>query len=116
MKRIYKSDYFAFIIMFVLLTILHLFMDATVGDYIWFKDTMQQNTISEFLINRYNDWTSRIIIEFILASLIRFPIWIFKILNICVMTGIPILISKLFIYKNKREMNCLIVSLVLIIY
>ncbi|HAF86412.1 MAG TPA: hypothetical protein DCG32_08660 [Sphaerochaeta sp.] len=101
---------------FVLLAIggllLHVFLILNWGDDLYFRDTMQSEnlTLSSFLAIRYNNWSSRLIIEALLVLIAHSPIvWWFLDTAIIVLAAHSL--SRL-LPKMDRRTNYLLVCLV----
>ena len=72
------------------------------------------NTIAEFVHHRYLTWTSRVLIETTLGVIFKTSgyTWIFG--QILSMTIIGCSISKLFVKENKRQMNFMILWMIML--
>ena len=115
-KEWYKSDKFPLMVFIILISIIHIFM-RKVGDDLFFSAS-HKDIISffQFLIERYNLWTSRIVIECILVGFCSFlPMTLWKIANIGMFYLLVYSLSKIFITKNKRTLNYILcISLICI--
>lgn len=69
-----------FICFFFLFLFLHHFMNYS-GDDIWFKKELTNKSILEFLQFRYNNWSSRLLIETVLVITVRNSIHIWRFLD-----------------------------------
>jgi hypothetical protein len=104
---------------FVFLLIVMLLMHKLIyfsGDDFYFGYMLKQYhyNIVNYLTFRYNNWSSRIIIEicFVIFNYININIW--KVVDSLIYTMIAVYISKLFNKSNNTHFNWLIVLLVLI--
>lgn len=113
LKRIYENDKFPFIILFILELFAHIFMTMTYGDDTKFQFIYQDQGVINRIIWNYYNWSTRFVIEGVLYNLYRFPFIIWKILDSSMLTLIGYSMSEIFIQKNKRENNWLIVCMVL---
>lgn len=113
-KKIYKSDYFPFVIYAIILIIIHLEFKKY-GDDIMFSSACNNTDILNYIQMRYLTWSSRVIIEFILVIFGYIPMWIWKIANIGMFILLAYSISTIFIKKNKRKMNYILVTLLLML-
>lgn len=107
MKNYFKKENIfnvsPFILLFGILLFVHLLMPMYFGDYYSFSKILNSDysQIFNFLINRYETWTSRILIDFFLVPLAMLPGIIWKVLNSLILLGIAFLMSKLFLNINK---------------
>lgn len=69
-KKIYKSKYFPFIVLFFIMLLLHIFMKPDLVDDYHFKKALDNKTLLEWLNFRYNSWSSRLIIEALLLGIL----------------------------------------------
>ena len=72
------GKYQTYIILFVLVFLWFLFMGQPSGDDVWFVDAGSSMSLKEFVIFRYNKWTTRLVIEAIMIVLLKLPnvVWI----------------------------------------
>lgn len=95
------KKYYPFIILFFIVLIFNIFMNIKQADFIWFLDKAKTTNMFDYLSFRYFNWTSRIIIEFVLVGILKLNYTvIFKVINTLVMFLIPCVLLKLF-SKNK---------------
>lgn len=110
--NILKKKYtYPLIILFILSLFIHSFYNFGIDDNFfatYFNQLFVLNN-TNFLIIRFNTWSSRIIIEFFLSILSKFPV-IWMILDSIIITIIPVLIPNLLIHDfkslkdNKKEL------------
>ncbi len=106
MKKIIKNKYFPFFLLFLILLILHVFMNFG-GDDLWFGKQLEKLSLPSYLQMRYQTWSSRVIIESILVFITKFDIFIWRILD-CLLYTLACFVSvKLVNRKGKREINYL---------
>ena len=115
LKEILKKEKIPFLIFIVLIVILHIFIQKE-NDDLYFSTVCENVGLFDYLGQRYNTWTSRIIIEGILVTFCSFlPIEIWKIANIGMFILLIYSISKLFVTENKQKLNwILVISLALV--
>lgn len=119
MKNIINSEsekfghlkkYYPYIIFFALMLFLHLFANIYRDDTAY-SLALTERSMMDFLIFRYNTWTSRILIDGVIAILTRQNIIIWAILNSLLYT-----VSSYYVIKlvNKRKIeNIVILGLLL---
>ena len=107
-KKIYKSDKFPLIVFTIILALIHVLMQKH-GDDITFSSMCNNTNFLNCIILRYQEWTSRIIIEGILIIFANYlPMFIWKIASIGMCYLLVYSISELFIEKNKRNLNTIL--------
>ena len=99
---------------FILFSIVVFFVHLTVqfdGDDLYFGAFLNNNNIFDWLVFRYNNWTSRLFIEFFLSLISNMPIlWI--ILDTFILTLGVIIIYKLLPEKKFASVGWLICGLI----
>ena len=80
------KKYFPFVLFVVLMVVLHLVMGLN-GDDIKYAKILNNQTIIEYINFRYFNWSSRLIIDTLLAILARQNMIIWKILDIIIYTS-----------------------------
>ncbi len=114
-KKIYKSDKFPIYVYVLILAIVHITVKLERDD-IWFSTCCQNTTFIDYMINRYQTWSSRVVIETCFVVFCEFlPLYIWKILNIAMFYLLAYSISELFIEKDKRKYNTIMCILLLCI-
>ena len=101
-----KKSIFPLIILFILSLVLHSFYNFGIDDNYfatYFNQLFVLNN-SNFLIMRFNTWSSRIFIEFFLSILAKFPV-IWMVLDSVIITIISVLIPNLLIpnFKSLKD-------------
>lgn len=115
MKKIYESEKFPIYVCMIIYTIIHLFMIKGIDD-LFFSTACESINLFEFIAQRYQTWTSRIIIEGILVILCQYlPMIIWKALNIGMYYLMIYSISELIIEKDKRIFNTIMCIFLLVI-
>ncbi|MDO4975329.1 MAG: DUF6056 family protein, partial [Alphaproteobacteria bacterium] len=109
--KISKSEYFPFIVFAFLLLFFHACIRVGWADDEWFLNIANNENIFNFVMSRYYNWTSRAIIEFVLISIVRFP-FVWRILNAAITVLGAVSISKIFSYKNTKNINWIICALI----
>ncbi|MCC7553104.1 MAG: hypothetical protein KO202_01235 [Methanobacteriaceae archaeon] len=120
MKNIKYIDYLPFIILFIVFILIHLNLKQSGDDLLYAQVILDYNDIIPELIKRYYEWSSRIIIEFNLLTLIYLPMKVWKILNSVILVLIAVFTSKFFnnsySFKNKELINNTISSILVLIF
>ena len=117
LKEIYHSAYFPFILFFIAIVILHMRIVNINGDDVYFSNILQEShqNIWEYLQMRYMTWSSRLLIEGTMVSLLKFQLLFWKIINIGMYLLLAMSISKLVNTKKSRILNYMICALILMI-
>lgn len=85
---------------------LHLAADLSFGDDPFFQNAIRDNgSLVEFLAQRYCSRSSRILIEGALVLSLHFTTFVWRFLDTFMMLLIPVLISRIFIPIEKKELN-----------
>ena len=116
MKNIcnFIKKYYPFLILFILILIFNLCINIKDRDFIWFLNKANTTNLFDYLINRYNTWTSRVIIEAVLVGILKLNYTvIFKIINTIVMFLIPCVLLKLFSKDKGIKDQFLVICLYL---
>lgn len=114
-KKLFKSHYFPFVLLFIIMLIL------TAGKKFFHDDSdlfshFSENPMMFWVRNRYLYWTSRIIIEVILGLFASRVRWLWKITDPIMYVLLGFAIYRVFVTKhNNKTMIWLIVCLVLLI-
>lgn len=114
-NKIFDGDYRGIAILFVLQLILLITIKPIRYDDAFYIESITGIPILNFVLNRYQTWTSRVLIEATLGIIFRFSkyIWIFG--TVFCMTLIGYAISKIFVKKeNKKELIMMVLWLVLL--
>lgn len=111
---VYNDERFPFILLFACMLVLHIAMKEITGDDLAFARVLDNRKLGEFLIERYNTWTSRLVIEGIMVIILQANIILWKLIDTLMYVLLGCSISYLFIEDNKRELNFLIIMLILI--
>lgn len=106
--------YFPLLIFTLGMSVIHICIKLGSRDDAWFFETLNHTDKLSFLISRYNGWTSRILIEYGLVTLVRHGLaW--RILDTLIMILTIVSISKIFSCNNCRKTIWIIISLSLMI-
>ena len=110
---LFHWQYFPFLILFLLLLIAHFSINLEWGDDGVFAQFLTDGNIINFAAQRYETWSSRIIIEIILSFMAKNLI-LWRIMDSVVIVFSAFCISKLFT-KERQETNWIIVIFFLLI-
>lgn len=113
LKKI-KPQVWVFLGFGILVFILHALMATELqSDDIWFANRWDQEDFNLFswLGNRYQNWSSRILIELVLVVLCRLPLPVFWVLDSLVMVAATFLIYRLFAPTRYKGLTSAMVCL-----
>lgn len=120
MNKMKKKDFFIqniYILLSVLLFILifqqHFGMDFTTGDDSWFKQAANNGFLA-YLLPRYLGWSSRLIIEVVLISMLQLPKIVFFVLDSLMFVLIYYSILKITDLKNDFIASVLLFILIIV--
>ena len=102
-KKLYKmlsNKYLPIIFITILFAFVHISLKQLADD-IWFRDIISNKSLISYITMRYNTWTSRLIIETCLTSILSIGFWLWKIMDVIIIDILYISFSKLF----NREKN-----------
>ena len=99
---------------FLLELILTIFITPDKFDDATFIESVTNTSILNYVTGRYSNWSSRVIIEFTLCFVLKTSKYLWIIIQSVMMALIGYSISKLFIKENKKEMNYMILFMILI--
>ncbi len=73
----------------------HLLMQPMGGDDVFFREATEGTALWAYLAGRYQEWTSRVVSEFVLVTVIQcLPLW--RLIDFLMFAGLPIVLSKYF--------------------
>ncbi|MCI6189760.1 MAG: DUF6056 family protein [Clostridium sp.] len=116
-KKLYKmlsNKYLPIIFITILFAFVHISLKQLADD-IWFRDIISNKSLISYITMRYNTWTSRLIIETCLTSILSIGFWLWKIMDVIIIDILYISFSKLF----NREKNIYVnwaIALLIILY
>lgn len=108
-----KSENFPFFVLTIFLLIVHAFIKLQgQGDDTYFQSALRDYNLFDWTIFRYNNWTSRNLVEIVLVIIVWHQnVWRF--LNVAMMVLGAISISKIFSNKKSKITNWVICVLFL---
>ena len=115
----------ALILLFVLELVLAFFITPNLYDDKWFMEQITnevnpetneviEHTIPDFVKNRYENWSSRVIIEFTLCLVLRTSKYLWILLECLMVTLACYSISRIFVKDDKNRNNLMLVCMILI--
>lgn len=114
LNKVFKNKKFILFIFFLIILFLHQFMNFSNDDVSYFSSVLNNMSIIDFIVYRYNAWSSRIIIEVFLAVVSR-NIFLWRVLDSLVIVLLIFSIDKLFNVSFKKN-GYLIVMLLFFMY
>lgn len=103
-------DYFPIMVFTFFILLLHFFISPSRDD-LTYGNVYYKIPVLAFISQAYYGWSSRIIIMPVAAFFAGNPFVLFSVFNITMFFLLAMMISKLFVYENKRKMNWIIVLL-----
>jgi hypothetical protein len=113
LKLLYFNDNFPFLLLFLYVCLLHIFM-VLCGDDLSFKNSLNNQSFKSFLIFRYENWTSRLIIEGLMVLLLKAGFLAWKVLDITIYMLLAYSISEIFNKNKTKDWNILLVFLIIL--
>ena len=113
-KNSFFKNYYMFFILFIVVLIF--FMKTTkANDDLIYSEYLVDRNLKQFLIFRYENWTSRLIIETILVLICsKVPYTIFCFLSSATYVIMTIILSKIFNKEQNKNINIFLCFLVLL--
>ena len=115
MKTIVYSNWFSYAFLFATLLIWHARLYCS-GDDLYFANVWKDESLGVlvFLSMRYQQWSSRVFIEFVLICMTRW-IWLWRVLDSLVIAGIAKICARLLGRDQDAAVNWGLCALVLLI-
>lgn len=115
LHRCIKSDYFPFFVLAFCYLLFSMLVPIPIADDIHFQSYPEGIFDWSFYKLRYEIWTSRLIIDFLVVLFLHIPSVLWRISNALVIVLLGVTTSKLFINQKKRRfINWFLVSLLLL--
>jgi hypothetical protein len=112
--KIKEWEYFPFVLLGFAMLVMHIFMTGGLEDDAVFGKVKLDSTFADYLVNRYFTWSSRGIIELCVVLFLKLDFLIWKIFNTIIYTLIGVMLSKLLVKSNNKEMNYFIAGMMII--
>jgi len=104
LNQMIRWDYFPMIVFTFFILILHFFISPS-GDDFTYGNVFYKEPVLTFIAQAYYGWSSRIIIMPVAAFFAGNSFLLFSFFDIFIYFLLAVMISKLFVYDNKRKMN-----------
>lgn len=91
--------YAPFLIAAAVALLYHLLMQPMGGDDVFFSQATAEKGLWAYLAERYETWTSRVVLEGILVTVIKVP-WLWRILDFLALATLPLLLAGIFGKKD----------------
>lgn len=117
MKRLCKLGHNKYFIMAMFLMVMlgiHFFFYFSGDDVNYFSTILDSVSLKDFIVSRYNTWSSRIFIEMILIVVSR-NIYLWRILDVLVIGILTYSVNKIF-FKESNYKNILFTWLLFLLY
>lgn len=115
MKKFLNKKWLPYIVFLCYLILVHLSDYKAVSDDTRFVNIFGGN-ITEALQNRYTTWSSRVLIEYVLAIIINHSVFLWKVCNITMSMLILFSLDKIFLSKENGNSVRFILVVLLIFY
>lgn len=124
-NKIFKDGRGALILLFVLQLVLTIFITPNTYDDEWFINQITdelnvetneiiEHTIPDFITERYQTWSSRVIIELVLCSVLKTSKYLWILIQSLMAVLVCYSLSKLFVKDNKNKNNFMLMTMILI--
>lgn len=99
------KNYAPFLIVVLVALIYHIEMKPMGGDDIFFSQATAEKGLWGYLAERYQTWTSRVVLECILVTVIKVPL-LWRILDFLALATLPMLLAGIFGKKDTMMRWC----------
>ena len=104
-KKNRMSTYLPFFVVGLTALIWHIVIKIEAGDdVVYFQTLMDGRSIFEILAHRYETWSSRMAIEFVMIPLVNHPV-LWKLIDTIVFTTIPVLMYQILLSGDREDEN-----------
>lgn len=108
-----KNGRLAIFVLFILESILTMFVTPDKFDDSYFIEQVTNRSITSFVGERYSWWSSRVIIEFVLCFMLKTSKYLWILVEAFMVGLAGYSISKVFIKDNKKENTVMLVFMIL---
>lgn len=84
-----------FLLVAVVGFVYHIQMQPMGGDDVFFSEALRDSSLMEYLSHRYLNWTSRVVSEGILVTVIQFPL-LWRVIDYLMFATFPVIFARLF--------------------
>ena len=114
-KEFFKNNIrIAVLVLFVLEFLINIWIVPNQYDGEFFLEKMEQMSLFDFLLGRYQNWTSRLLLELVTCVILSKPSFVWILLNTIMTTIIGYSILKIFVKKEDRESVWMAIGFILI--
>lgn len=111
-----KIWYLIFIYGLVTLIFHFAFLEVGGGDDIYFMTCLENKTLGEFLVKRWNKWSSRLVIETVVVLVLKQAVWVWKTIDVLVSILLAYLLFGILYHKKETSKAPLLCGLLFILY
>lgn len=115
-KKILENGRLAIIIVFLLELLLTIFITPNRHDDAWFLEQVSNRSIFSFEMERYNNWTSRLLLEMAECFTLKVSKYLWILIEALMFTLACYSISRLFIKKEDRAQNNTMLVFMMLLY
>lgn len=113
-QQMIVAEWFPFVILFAFMLLYHFMIQGPINDDLFYQKVLHDFTYYEYLHGQWYVWTSRMAVEAVIITVSYFPMFLWKVLDVFVYTIFGMLLSKLFVKREVRISNYLLLFLMLI--
>lgn len=115
LKEVNKKSFLVLsLLVFLIMLYKHINVELGIGDDLWFLDMANQTNLIEYLVTRYNTWTSRLIIESLMLILLKLPSFVWIVLDSLIFVLIYYSMIKILHAGNKSIVQLIVFCLVIL--
>ncbi len=116
MKKLFENGRGAIFALFVLQLFLTIFITPNRYDDAWFLEQVTGRSIIDFALSRYSTWTSRLLLEIAECFVLKTSKYLWVLIEAFMVALSGYSISRLFIKKEEREQNNVMLLFMILIY
>lgn len=105
-----------FLLIFIMMIVLHFIAVPGLNDDKWFASILNDKSLQEYWIWRYNTWSSRLIIETILIFFTKYSFFLWRIADSMVIVLLVYSISRIFLEKSNYKYDIWILIGLILLY
>ena len=115
-KKFLENGRGAILILFILELILTIFITPNRHDDAWFLEQVTNRSIISFEMERYTNWTSRLLLEIAECFTLKVSKYLWVLVEVLMVTLAGYSISRLFIKKEDRAQNNTMLIFMMLLY
>lgn len=92
------------------------FVNVGGGDDNYFMTCLNNRTLGEFYVKRWNTWSSRLVIETVVVMVLKQPLWLWKVLDVFASFVLAYLLFGILFHKKESGKAAIVCGIFLFLY